>query len=177
MGRPRLDAAQSARGSGSGPGGAEMVTRRDVVTGGALGALGAAVDVSPAAGPGSGTGAAAAQSPEAVSAQALRDLSEEVQRIRLLMREAFIGPSLASGPVGEIRRQFAIFLKANQKYPDFCEIGPAIFTDLYDWHVRYQQPIEVSRVDNRTALRFMFTWMILRPEQADNHVGIPFDRG
>jgi hypothetical protein len=52
-----------------------------------------------------------------------------------------------------------------------------VFTDLYDWHVRYQQPIEITRVDNRTAIRFMFTLMVLRPEQADNFVGIPFDRG
>jgi hypothetical protein len=32
-------------------------------------------------------------------------------------------------------------------------------------------------VDNRTVIRFMFTWRILRPEQGDNFVGIPFDRG
>jgi hypothetical protein len=48
--------------------------------------------------------------------------------------------------------------------------------ELYDWHVRYQQPIEMSRVDNRLALRFMFTWMVLRPEQGDNFIGIPYDR-
>jgi hypothetical protein len=93
------------------------------------------------------------------------------------MREAFIGPSLSAGAIADVRKQFAIFVKANQKYPDFCEIGPSVFTDLYDWHVRYQQPIEVSRVESRTAIRFMFTWMILRPEQADTYVGIPFDRG
>lgn len=155
-----------------------MVTRREVVTTGALGALGAVAEAHPTAAPiePRGTGETT-QSPETISAQALREISEEVQRIRLLMREAFIGPSVASGPVGEIRRQFGVFLKANQKYPDFCEIGPGVFTDLYDWHVRYQQPIELSRVDGRTAIRFMFTWMILRPEQADNYVGIPFDRG
>jgi hypothetical protein len=155
-----------------------MVTRRDV-TMGALGALaaaaeGGAIGVSATGAPAAAT---SAQSPELVSAQALRDISETMAEIRRLMRDAFIGPSVTNGPLVEIRRQFATFLKANQKYPDYCEIGPAIFTDLYDWHVRYQQPLELSRVDNRTAIRFMFTWMILRPEQGDNFVGIPFDRG
>jgi hypothetical protein len=27
------------------------------------------------------------------------------------------------------------------------------------------------------AIRFMFTWMVLRPEQDPEYVGIPFDRG
>jgi hypothetical protein len=156
-----------------------MVTRREVMTNGVLGALSAAVD-----GPyGDGRAATAAggsgvsQSPELISAQALRDIADDIAAVRRLMHDAFIGPTVAHGALVEIRRQFGSFLKANQKYPDYCEIGPAIFTDLYDWHVRYQQPLEISRVDNRTVIRFMFTWMILRPEQGDNFVGIPFDRG
>jgi hypothetical protein len=157
-----------------------MVTRREVVTAVALGALGAVVEAhaEPEAGPtDAAVSARAEQSAETVSAQALKDISEEVQRIRQLMREAFVGPSVGAGVIGDVRKQFSIFVKANQKYPDFCEIGQGVFTEVYDWHVRYQQPIEVSRVDNRSALRFMFTWLILRPEQADMYVGIPFDRG
>lgn len=153
-----------------------MVTRRELLTTGAIGAL-TVPENSRAGAPEIATAAAAGQSPELVSAQALRDIAEQSNDIRRLMREAFIGPSVAHGSIVEIRRQFGIFLKSNQKYPDYCEIGPAIFTDVYDWHIRYQQPIEVSRVDNRTAIRFMFTWLILRPEQADLYVGIPFDRG
>src|SRR5512139_1192807 len=156
-----------------------MVTRRDVVTAGALGVLAAAegAAVVPVGAHEAGAGSAAgAQSPEIISAQALREIAEHVAEVRRLVRDAYVGPTLTHGILVEIRRQFGIFLKANQKYPDYCEIGPAVFTDLYDWHVRYQQPIEISRVENRTAIRFMFTWMVLRPEQADNHVGIPFDR-
>ena len=155
-----------------------MATRRDVMVTGALGAIGAAADVRRSEGvPDAGAAMVElTQAPEALSAQALRDISEHLADLRRLVRDAHIGPSVAHGLLVEVRRQFGIFLKANQKYPDFCEIGPAVFTDIYDWHVRYQQPIEVSRVDNRTAIRFMFTWLILRPEQADAYVGIPFDR-
>lgn len=154
-----------------------MVTRRDVVTAGALGAL-----ATTTAGGRTEEGVAAmtsadAQSAEAIAAQSLRDIHQEVQAIRRLLQDALIGPSVASGPIGEIRRQFTLFLRSNQKFPDYCEVGPQVFTDLYDWHVRHRQPLEVGRPDGRLALRFMFTWMILRPEQEPGFVGIPFDRG
>jgi hypothetical protein len=152
-----------------------MVTRRELVTAGALGALASG-------GPGThavdaGLAAGGAQTPEIISAQALRDMVRELSGLRTLLRDALVGPSLATGPVVEARRQFQLFLRANQKYPDYCEIGSNVFTELYDWHVRHQQPIEITRVDNRMAIRFMFTWMVLRPEQDPEYVGIPFDRG
>jgi hypothetical protein len=150
------------------------VTRRELVTVGALGAFGVSA-------PGEAAGLAdeteAAQSAEMISAQALRDISQELGEIRRLLRDGLIGPSLGDGVVVEIRRQFGLFLRANQKYPDFCDIGPNVFTELYDWHVRHRQPLEITRTDNRLTIRFMFTGMVLRPEQDPNYVGIPFDRG
>jgi len=147
------------------------VTRRELVTAGTLGALGA--------GTGSGTvsAEAGAQSPETISAQALLEIARELGQVRQLLRDGLLGPSLSDGIVAEVRRQFHTFLRSNQKYPDYCEIGSSVFTDLYDWHVRHGQPIEITRTDNRMSIRFMFTWMILRPEQDLNYVGIPFDRG
>ena len=151
------------------------MTRRELVTAGAFGALSAAA---PGDLPGLATPAeaAAVQSPETISAQALREIAQEMGEIRRLLREGLIGPSLSDGVIVEVRRQFGLFLRANQKYPDFCEIGPGVFTELYDWHVRHRQPIEITRTDNRLTIRFMFTGMVLRPEQDPGYVGIPFDR-
>ena len=151
------------------------MTRRELVTVGAFGALsatasGEATDLA------AESAAAAAQSPEAVTAQALREISAELGEIRRLLKDGLIGPSLSDGVIVEIRRQFGLFLRSNQKYPDFCEIGPGVFTELYDWHVRHRQPIEITRTDNRLTIRFMFTGMLLRPEQDPGYVGIPFDR-
>jgi hypothetical protein len=120
--------------------------------------------------------AASAQPAEVLAVQVLREIEQELQQMRTVLRESLAGPSVAAGSIGEIRRQFTIFLRSNLKYPDYCEIGSGIFMELYDWHVRHRQALEITRVDNRMALRFMFTWMILRPEQAENHIGIPFDR-
>lgn len=154
-----------------------MVTRRALVTAGAMGVLSASGVGDAAAGEGRGGAAAAAQSAEAISAEALRGILLELREVREALDLTLRQNSLAIGAVAPIRRAFDLFLRANMKYPDHCEIGHSVFTELYDWHVKHRQPIEVQRVEGRTAIRFMFTWMLLRPEQDPNFVGIPYDRG
>jgi hypothetical protein len=51
-----------------------------------------------------------------------------------------------------------------------------VWEALYDWHVRYQQPLNVQRTaDGRYVMAFMFTTLILRPDQAPDYIGPPFD--
>jgi hypothetical protein len=145
-----------------------MVTRRELFTTGALGAFSATA---------SEGARAEAQSNEDISAQALRGIHEQLRQIHQVLDDSLGRNSLAFGVIGPIRRQFEQFLRSNQKYPDYCEVGPAVFTDLYDWHVKNTQPIQTQRVDNRLAIRFMFTWMILLPHQDPGFLGIPFDKG
>ncbi len=147
-----------------------MVTRREVVTAGALGVLSTGADAGAAA-------RTETQSAEQASAEALSAMQRDLSQIRSILDDGLRGPSVAFGVAGAVRKQFEMFIRANQKFPDYCEVGLQTSTDLYDWHVRYAQPIEISRVDNRTALRFMFTWMILVPNQDPVFIGIPYDRG
>ena len=52
------------------------------------------------------------------------------------------------------------------------------FYYVYDWHVRHAQQIQITRIsDQRFAIQFMFTQLIVRWEQDANYVGVPFDRG
>jgi hypothetical protein len=87
--------------------------------------------------------------------------------------------SQAQGPwtgVAAIRRQQREWLKATDKYPDFIEVGIGIWESLYDWHVRFQQPISMTRLaDGRYAMAFMFTTLLLRPDMAAEFVGYPFE--
>jgi hypothetical protein len=93
------------------------------------------------------------------------------------VREAIT--NLYSGPWGRInliREQQRIWLRANHKYPDFIEIGINVWDGLHDWHVRYQQPINMTRsADGRYLIAFSFTTFILRPDQDPNYIGPPFD--
>jgi len=85
-------------------------------------------------------------------------------------------PAIVAASIGQIRQQQRVFIRANQKYPDYLEVGLGVWEDVYDWHVRYQQPITAARLaDGRYALSFMFTNLILRPDQAFEFVGFGFD--
>ena len=98
-----------------------------------------------------------------------------VDRLRTTF-ERHATPSAAPGSIGQIRQQQRVFIRANHKYPDFIEVGLGVWEDVYDWHVRYQQPINATRLaDGRYVLTFMFTNLILRPDQAAGFVGFGFD--
>ena len=85
-------------------------------------------------------------------------------------------PATVAASIGQIRQQQRTFIRANQKYPDYIEVGLSVWEDVYDWHVRYQQPINTTRLpDGRYILSFMFTNLILRPDQAFEFVGFGFD--
>jgi hypothetical protein len=78
--------------------------------------------------------------------------------------------------VARIREQQHTWMKSTQKYPDFIEIGIDIWDNIYDWHVVHQQPINMTRLtDGRYTMVFMFTTLLLRPDQAADFVGYSFD--
>jgi hypothetical protein len=145
-----------------------MVTRRALVSASALGALSSTVGAEGADWDERQRGG------DADSAQQLKDIKDELSRIRAILDDSLRQPGLGSGVVGRIRQQFDLYVRANQRYPEYCDIGQAVFTDLYDWHVKHMQELQVTRMDNRMAIRFMFTWMVLRPEQDPLYVGIPY---
>jgi hypothetical protein len=141
-----------------------MVTRRELVTGGVFGAL-AASPVS------------AQSESNAQTVGVLREMQRSLTSIDSTLDTAFESNAVAFGFVPKIRQMFTEFMRANFKFPDYQEIGMGVFYDLYDWHIKNNQPLQLSRMsDNRLALRFMFTTMILRQEMDPNHLGVPFDR-
>jgi hypothetical protein len=75
-----------------------------------------------------------------------------------------------------VRSQQRTWMQSARKYPDFIEIGLDVWENVYDWHVAFQQPVNVTRLaDGRYAMVFMFTTLLLRPDQAADFVGFAFD--
>jgi hypothetical protein len=133
--------------------------RREVVGGGLFG-LTALL--------GAGGGAAQA-TPRADNQEVVRAIDE----LRGVLESRLAPPFIE---LTEIRQQQRMFLKASQKFPEFIEIGINIWDRLYDWHVRHQQPLNIGRRDDgRYAMTFMFTTLVLRPEQSENYVGFAYD--
>lgn len=106
----------------------------------------------------------------ALVAQAVHSLRETVQSELQTLR---------TGPwrgIALIREQQRNWLRSTQKYPDFIEVGVNLWESLHDWHVQFQQPVNMARMtDGRYAIVFMFTTVILRPELMPDYIGLPYD--
>lgn len=102
---------------------------------------------------------------DAIIARAINELTTTVQHV-----------AVTSSELARIREQQRVFLRANQKFPDFIEVGIAVWESIFDWHVRHQQPLSVSRsAEGRYIVAVAFTTLILRPELAENYVGPGMD--
>ena len=133
--------------------------RREVVGGGLLG-------LTALFGAGGGVAEATQRADNPEVARAIGELRDLLERR--------LSPPFAE--LSEIRQQQRMFLKASQKFPEYIEIGINVWDRLYDWHVRHQQPLNIGRRDDgRYAMTFMFTTLVLRPEQSDNYVGFAYD--
>jgi pantothenate kinase type III len=75
-----------------------------------------------------------------------------------------------------VREAQKTFLRTNGKLPDFIEVGADIWFAAYDWHVRWQQPLNIGRdASGRYTLLLVQTLLILRPELQANYVSLPYD--
>lgn len=144
-----------------------MVSRRDVVTGGVIGTLATA-----------GVEPTAAQ--EGASAQTLRTglkaIDETLGQVRSAI-DQMVQPDLSQGLVGRVRAAYLTHLHATGRFPEFVDVGAGVFLAIYDWHVKHMQQIQIARLaENRMAIQFMFTQLVLRWENQDTYIGTPYDR-
>ena len=144
-----------------------MISRREMVTAGMLGTLAAA--------PGENVAAASIQ--DEGTARAMTQATAALNSINSTLDSGLIGPNLANGFLSDIRSRYTTHIRSAGKFPDFLEIGVDVFYAVYDWHVRHNQQIQITRVaEQRFAIQWMFTQLILRWEQDPRYIGVPFDR-
>lgn len=137
-----------------------MMTRREMVTGGLLGFA-----------PLRGSAAPAATPDDKDTAAVLHDILEEIRKQRTSCRAG------DCATIEQVRAQQRVFLKGNNKYPDYIDVGIGPWEDVYDWHVRFGQQLNITRTaDGRYAMMFMFTNLVLRPEMSPSYIGLGYDR-
>ena len=142
-----------------------MMNRRDMLAAGLLGSLAP-----------EGGGEAQDQG-DVILRDGLKSLDTSVDEFKNTMEGSLRGNSMNFGGVAQIKNELMRYLKQSGKFPEYCDIGVAIFFDIYDWHVRNQQQIQISRLaDQRMAIQFMFTQLILRWENAESYVSQAYDR-
>ena len=107
----------------------------------------------------------------------MKSLEDKVNEMKVSIEQGLCGNSMNYGNVGQVKSVILKYAKVSGKFPDWCEVGLDVFYDVYDWHVRHQQQIQISRIaDQRLAIQFMFTQLILRWENVETYVGTPYDR-
>ncbi len=148
-----------------------MISRREVVTAGVLGTLSNAAMAAPEETQGSSQGDQGAE-------RQLAQIQKVLSNLNVIVDSGLRGPNLNAGFIGDIREKFTIHLRSSGKFPDFMEIGTNPFYDVYDWHIRHNQPVQIVRIsEQRFAIQFMFTQLIVRWEQDPRYLGQPYDRG
>ena len=140
-----------------------MIDRRQLLSvGGLLGALAPTGTEATAYGAGQMSDRAAAD-----VVAALRNISNAVSSVAA--HESF-------DAIIPVRNRQVDFLKANSKFPDFIEVGSDVWQNVYDWHVRYQQPNAVGRTpEGRYTILLLATNVVMRPDMAASYIGVGYD--
>jgi hypothetical protein len=166
-----------------------MLTRRELVTGTALGAIATATSSadSTTSTPGptdpatplihTAAAGAAIQDVDNAALRTIAAKTTEMDQTLDGLAGVVRSNSLAFGFVPKLREAYTLYWKSHSKFPEFCEVGTSVFYDIYDWHVKNRLPIPVSRfADGRMTITFMYTQLLVRIDQSPDYVGIPFDR-
>ena len=148
-----------------------MINRRSVLNGTALGSALAAL---------TSTGAGEAGGEEALQANsdARRDVqpSSSCDHLAVIAMRAEVKRQDTFWEIEPVRGQIKTFLRQAGKYPDYIEVGTDIWHQVYDWHVRYQQPLKIARnAEGRYTILLYSTQVIMRTELAASYIGQAYD--
>ena len=148
-----------------------MANRRSVITGTLLGGAVSAL-TAPAEAAGS---EAAAQIPDRLMEDLARAVREDVARAVRTVRDE-MARQYTFWEIAAVRDQQRTHLRANGKFPDFIEVGTDVWQQVYDWHVRFQQPIALGRTaEGRYTILLIATTVVMRTDMAPNYLGPPYD--
>jgi hypothetical protein len=149
-----------------------MMNRRDMLAAGLLGT------VAPGTAAAASGGAVGAQEPsDVILREGFRALDTSIDEFKSTVDSGLRGNSMNAGGVALVKNELMRYLKQSGKFPEYCDVGVSIFFDVYDWHVRHQQQIQITRLaDQRLQIQFMFTQLILRWENSETYVSQAYDR-
>ena len=115
-------------------------------------------------------GAGEGGTPE-VNDQTVQNLVRAVEQIRTEIQVQRTFTELDA--VREPQKQY---LKTSGKFPDFIDVGIDVWFRVYDWHLKWQQPVQIGRdASGRYTMAVMATTLVMRPDALPNFVSIPYD--
>ena len=134
--------------------------RRDLVLGAILGGVAG----------GAATEAAAAGDPQA-SDQSVEKVAAAIGALGNQLRDQYAFNEIAQ--MRDIQKQY---LRSHNKLPDFIDAGVDLWFRVYDWHVRWQQPLTLGRdALGRMTVLLLSTSIVMRTDQAGTFLSAPYD--
>jgi hypothetical protein len=139
--------------------------RRELIGGGVLGGLLGGLGEE---------AAQAAQVPQSTTRTVIEDFSGVVDAINNLEKEIARQNSFVDiAPIRDAQRNY---LRVNSHMPNYIEVGAGHWFSLYDWHVRWQQPLNLTRdLLGRYTITYLGTAIVLRTEMPDQFLSAPYD--
>jgi hypothetical protein len=118
--------------------------------------------------------AQAAQAPQSTTRTVIEDFSGVVDAINNLEKEIARQNSFVDiAPIRDAQRNY---LRVNSHMPNYIEVGAGYWFSLYDWHVRWQQPLNLTRdLLGRYTITYLGTAIVLRTEMPDQFLSAPYD--
>jgi hypothetical protein len=98
------------------------------------------------------------------------DLNEITGAIRSLQHLS------TSADVAQIRERQRTHFKVNQKFPNYIDVGVAVWERMTTWHLENHLPLTATRTpDGRMEMEFMLTTLVLKWDMGDGFIGVPYD--
>ena len=155
---------------------AEMIDRRQLLSSTMAAGLIGLTDVTDA---GADPAPAIATSDAAAGGQTPRDMADLARAIDSMsaLLATAIRQSRLFTEIAPIRTAQKDFLVAHAKMPDVIEVGVNVWFNVYDWHIKWQQPINMGRdANNRRTIALFETLVVLQLDSPPNFIGQPYDR-
>lgn len=74
--------------------------------------------------------------------------------------------------IAVIRESQRSFLRNNQRFPEYIEVGVSVWEQMYDWHIHTGQPLQVVRLnDGRYGMSALMSTLVLNLGALQNYVG------
>jgi hypothetical protein len=139
-----------------------VIDRRELLT------LGGLLGMAPAPANGEGAAIGAGQ----MTDRQVQTIADAINGVKNLIER-----QQSFAEINDVRKAQYAYLRGNNKFPDFIDIGIDVWLAIYDWHIRLQQPLVLSRDTNqRYTMMLGFTTLVLRPDWVPTVIGIPYDQ-
>lgn len=152
-----------------------MISRRNMLSGttvgGMLASLGSLAGIDAAGTDAAGLEAAGEPAMQADNSAAIQTVARAVTSLKDEVRR-----QTSFWELEAVRIPIRTFLRNTGKYPEYIEVGTDIWQQIYDWHIRVQQPFTVARTsEGRYTILMQATLCIMRTELPGDYIGAPYD--